>query len=156
MSTVNEDRLAEVDRHVTDAANATAQRHPGFATAIRHSVDRLRGGLTLAHSRAEAVDDAAWSSYVTDLDAGLDELDKEIGRAADGAIPGTSVDDVLTIHLTGIELQGWRLQVSLPGVQPRLTAAELQLQRYASACATGVPKPAAALADAMTDLRAAA
>ena len=141
--------MAELNRHVIAAADAAAQRHPAHAGAIRHRLERLRSGLTMAHSRGAAVDDAAWEGYVTDLDAGLDELDKEIGRAAE---KGASVDDVLTIHATGIELQGWRLQVSLPGVRPRLTAAELALDDYAAACANGTDKPAAALDAAMTDL----
>ncbi|WP_433380652.1 hypothetical protein ACQPZX_15700 [Actinoplanes sp. CA-142083] len=147
------DRVAEVDRHLTGAADSAAQRHPRFAGAIRHSFDRLRGGLAQAHARSAAVDSAAWATYVGDLDRGLDELDKEIGRATEGAVAGTSVDDVLTIHLTGIELQGWRLQVSLAGLEPRLTAAEIELQRYASACATGTAKPVGALEEAMTHLR---
>jgi hypothetical protein len=155
MSTSPE-RVAEVDRHVTAAADAAAQRHPHLAVTIRHSFDRLRGGLARAHARSEAVDSAAWATYVADLDRGLGELDKEIGRAASGAGDETGVDDVLTIHATGLELRGWRLQVSLPGVAPRLAAAESELDRYASACATGTAKPVGALEDAMTHLRAAA
>lgn len=145
--------MAEVSRHVSDAADASAERHPNFDAAIRRSFGRLREDLTLAHARHAGVESAAWSRYVTDLDAGLDELDKEIGRAAES---GGDVDDVLTIHTNGLALKGWRLQVSLPGLEPRLTAAELALQQYVSACATGTAKPVGALEEAMTHVRAAA
>lgn len=115
----NTERLADVDQRIADAATTTAARHPHFADAIGHSLDRLRGGLARAHARSEAVDDASWATYVDDLDRGLGELDKEIARAAEGSIPGTSVDDVLTLHATGLELQG----VAPAGEPPRPGAA---------------------------------
>ena len=156
MSTLSEQRVAEVGRHVTDAADETVRKHPALAGTIRHSFDRLRDGLTLAHRRCDAVDDGAWARYVTDLDSGLDELDQEIARAAEQPTADESVDDVLVVHLTGIELQGWRLQVSLPAVESRLATAETELKRYESAGTTGGAKPTAALDRAMDDLRAAA
>ena len=155
MSTLTEHRVAEVGRRVGDAADAAVRRHPARADTIRRSFDRLRGGLALAHRRCDAVGDNAWARYVDDLDRGLDELDKEIGRAAEQP-GGTGVDDVLAIRLTGIELQGWRLQLSLPAVESRLATAETALKRYEVARANGNEKPAAALDRAMDDLRAAA
>jgi hypothetical protein len=145
VSTPSQERVAQVRRRITGAAQSAERRHPGFADTIRSTFDRLRGGLDRAHAQTAPVDGAAWADYVDGLDRGLDELDKEIARAAE---QGGDVHDVLVVHATGIELQGWRLQVSLPGVEPKLAAAQTELDRY-----TAGDGSADALDRAMQDLR---
>jgi hypothetical protein len=165
VSTLREEREAQVRRRLEEAERAAVDRYPGVADAIRRSVGRLRDGLYRAHSRPEAVDDRQWADYVVDLDRGLDELDAELDRAA-GDRPtaaGPGVEEVLTIHASGLELQGWRLRFArfetaadLDEVRSRLAAAEAELERFRAEFSTDSGTSAAGLEQSIVDLRQAA
>lgn len=141
MTTLQQDRLADVSRRVTAAEDSAAQRHAAHAGAIRRAMTSLRGGLHQAHAQCASVNNQAWSAYVSDLDSGLAELDIELARAAAGQSDNDpEIEDVLVVHATALELAGWRLRVSLlgdseadaSGVRQRLAAAEQELQSYRS------------------------
>jgi hypothetical protein len=163
VSTLKEEREAQVRHRLEEAERAAADRYPGVADAIRRSVGRLRAGLDKAHSRSETVDDRQWADYVIDLDRGLDELGTELDRAA-GRQPsavGAGVAEVLTIHASGLELQGWRLRFArfetagtgLDEVRSRLAAAEAELERFRAGGSTASGRSAADLEQSIVDLR---
>ena len=164
MTSRTEERTAEIRRRLADAERAAASRYPRFADAVRQSVGRLSAGLALAHSRGEAVDDERWEGYVVTLDRGLDALDAEMARAAERPTGGPTVADVLAIHATGLELQGWRLQFArfehatfdLDAVRSSLDAAEAQLDRFRIDCGVGAEPSTAGLENAIMDVREAA
>lgn len=164
MTSLREARVAEVDRHLTGAERASTGRHAAFAGTIRDSFARLRGGLARAHARCDAVDDRDWANYVVDLDRGLDEMDVEVARAAERPDTGAHVPEVLTIHVSALELSGWRLQFTVldrstaqhRDVQSRLAATMAELDRYRAACATGARPSADDLKRSIDELRDAA
>ncbi|GAB2577886.1 hypothetical protein GCM10027087_16460 [Paractinoplanes abujensis] len=131
---MTEERVSDVRRRVTNAEQNAATRHGGFADAIHFSFDRLRAGLEQAHTTCGRVDNTDWASYVTSLDRGLDELDRELAHAADAP----TAQGRLLVHASKLELAGWRLRFSLPGagdaegVRDRLSAAESEVDAYAS------------------------
>lgn len=160
MTSVSEQRTADVRRRLDAAGRAAADRHPRFAEDVRRTISRLAEGLDLAHARSEAVDDERWAGYVDSLDRGLDALDSEMSRAAEQPA-GPSVPQVLTIHATGIELQGWKLRFArfenqdgdhLDDARARLAAAEAELDRYAA----GAEPSAESLDKAVSSVRQAA
>ncbi|MDZ5446949.1 hypothetical protein U2F26_30215 [Micromonospora sp. 4G57] len=59
------------------------------------------------------MDEQDWAGYVAGLDRGLDELNVEIGRAADRPETGPSVEDVLLTHTSALELTGWRMRFGI-------------------------------------------
>ncbi len=141
MTSLQQDRIADVSRRVFAAEESAARRHSDHAGAIRQVLTTLRGGLHQAHAQCGSVDSQAWSAYVSGLDSGLAELDIELARAAEQpSSDDRDVEDVLVVHSTALELAGWRLRVSLmgdsaadpAGVRQRLAAAEQELQTYRS------------------------
>jgi hypothetical protein len=107
------------------------------------------------------VPDDRWADYVDQLDRGLDELDAELDRAAGRTGAGPDASEVLTIRLTGLELQGWKLRFDgatggLDHVRSSLAAAEAELDRYEAECDTGSARTADAVDRSVADLRRAA
>ncbi|WP_250008694.1 hypothetical protein [Actinoplanes sp. M2I2] len=157
MTTQNEDRVSDLHHRLSGAEDAAAERHAGYAEAIRGSFDRLRAGLEHAHAGSRA-GDQEWAAYVAGLDRGLDELDRELAHAAD--LP--AAEGRLLVHTSKLELSGWRLRVSLPGsaasdrtgVRDRLAAAETEVDRYAAGASSpeNVHRTIEDLRDARADL----
>ncbi|WP_250030047.1 hypothetical protein [Paractinoplanes maris] len=135
MTSQSEDRVLDLHRRLSGAEETATERHAAYAEAIRGSFGRLRAGLEHAHAGSR-VDDQDWAAYVAGLDRGLDELDRELAHAADRP----AAEEKLLVHASRLELAGWRLRFSLPGVarsdpdgvRDRLAAAETELDRYAS------------------------
>ncbi|GIF47126.1 hypothetical protein Afe04nite_16650 [Asanoa ferruginea] len=132
MTTAQEARAAEVDRRLSAAEHAAAERHAGLSETVRHSFARLRGGLERAHTRSDTVDEREWADYVTQLDRGLDEMHIELGRAAEHPDAGPEAAKVLTTHASKLELDGWRLQFTVldADARARLAASEAELASY--------------------------
>ncbi|WP_285627485.1 hypothetical protein [Kineosporia sp. NBRC 101677] len=162
MTTLQQDRIAEVSRRVSAAENSAALRHPAHAGAIRRVLTTLQGGLHQAHAQCASVDHQSWAAYVADLDHALAELDIELARAAEQHTGSDrDVEDVLVVHSTALELTGWRLRVSLlgdpaadpSGVRQRLAAAEQQLQSFRSDRGSDSPAAAESLATSVQEVR---
>ncbi len=142
---LQQSRVADVRRRVTDAEQSLVQRHGVFGDSIRHTLGQLRHGLDRAHEQCGSVGDRAWAEYVSDLDRGLSALDSEVARAVEAPNGGPAVTDTLVIHSTALELTGWRLRFSLldeasgdrSTVEKHLSMAEQELQRCRTAQANG-------------------
>ena len=138
-------------------------RYPAYRTAdaIQRALNRLQTRLEHLHERSGSIDERGWAQYVSDLDHGLDELDVEIGRAAQRQGPGPTVEEVLLTHSTALELQGWRLRFDVPGLSTGEVAtgrslaatAGAELDRYRTACENGATVSPDALNRSMDDLR---
>ncbi|MDR7277328.1 hypothetical protein [Catenuloplanes atrovinosus] len=119
MITSHEARAAAVSRRIVAAELSAGEQYAMFAGLIRDAFGRLRTGLGQAHARCAAVDEQTWATYAADLDRGLDELHMEIARSAEHA-DERDLAQILRVHVTELELAGWRLQVSLPTAPQRL------------------------------------
>ncbi|OLT15101.1 hypothetical protein BJF78_16790 [Pseudonocardia sp. CNS-139] len=153
--------MARVQQSVATAAAELGAEHPhhGFRAAL----DDLGARLAHVHDRCSEVSDDAWAAYAARLDRGLDELQVELGRAAEHADSAPSADDVLFSRTTRLELDGWLVRLDVPGAAPdhgRATelasAASRELADYRAACSTGAGASRAAVEQAMADLRRAA
>lgn len=159
MTTLQRARLDDVRHRVAETERAVGNRHADLAGTVRHSFERLRHGLDLAHARCAAVEESHWAQYVSELDRGLAELDVEMRRAAEDG-PGPDAPQVLVIHATALELAGWRLRTSATDAASadspadRLAAAEAELERYRAACTGGGSVSVAALERRVEQLRA--
>ena len=106
-------RLAEVDRAVDRVADQVAGQQPQTAGRLRAALDDLRTRLRHAHGACHEVDADSWASYVSGLDRGLDELQIELSRTADGTDAARPMEEALFTRVTRLELDGWRLRFDI-------------------------------------------
>jgi hypothetical protein len=161
MTTLRQDRMADVSSRLADAERDAGERHVGFAAVIGHSLQRLRSRLEHVHERCDSVDDRDWAGYVSDLDRGLDELDLEIARAVERQGPGPTVEDVLTARTSALEIRAWRVRmaalrfspVELARARVLVATGDTELGRYQATRSTGGEMSPDALEQSMEDLR---
>src|SRR3954465_5947616 len=100
-------RLAHVDELVRTAPDRVELSH----FPRRDVFVELWGRLRRAHDTCEQVDGKTWDDYVNRLDRGLDELAHELARVSEAPSVGSAAGDVLYVHATHLEIDGWVLRL---------------------------------------------
>lgn len=122
------ERLADVDRAVNQVAETVVGGHPYAADQIRAALAALRSRLVHVHGACQEVAADTWSTYVAELDSGLDQLHIELARTADRPDSTATVEELLFTRCTQLELDGWRLRFDVQRLQTTIGPAAAQAE----------------------------
>lgn len=85
---------------------------------LRDSAHRLLERFDQMHAHPSAVEERIWADYVAGLDRALDALTVEMNRAAEHPQAEQGVEQTLLVHMSVLELAGWRMRFTLSDAAP--------------------------------------